>query len=156
MLSVHIQIKDNAVSTPIDRKLLERAAVETLQLHDAEPLSELTLVLTDDIHIKELNRQFLGISEPTDVLAFPSEEIDPDTETLYLGDVVISTQRALVQAADGGHSIESEIQLLTVHGVLHLLGYDHIESEEKAIMWEVQAKILHNLGCEIHSPPTQD
>jgi probable rRNA maturation factor len=85
-------------------------------------------------------------------LSFLAGETDPETDLIYLGDVLISYQRAQVQAAAGGHPVEDELQLLVVHGVLHLLGFDHAEETEKAKMWAEQSKILSQLGCSITSP----
>jgi probable rRNA maturation factor len=88
----------------------------------------------------------LGQNTATDVLAFPSEESDPDSGARYLGDVLISIPRAAEQAAVAGHSLEAEAQLLVVHGVLHLLGHDHTVAADKARMWAAQAEILGELG----------
>ena len=114
--------------------------------------ADLSLVLTDDAQLRQLNRQYLGIDSPTDVLSFPAGETDPETDLIYLGDVLISYQRAQVQAAAGGHPVEDELQLLVVHGVLHLLGFDHAEETEKVKMWAEQSAILSQLGCSITSP----
>ncbi|NWF63173.1 MAG: rRNA maturation RNase YbeY [Chloroflexi bacterium] len=136
-----------------DTALLERAALLTLET--VPPLSalgpdsahrDLSIVLTDDRQLHELNLDYLGVDAPTDVLSFPAGEIDPETETLYLGDIAISIPRALQQAQNGGHSLEAEVQLLVVHGALHLLGYDHSTDEEKNVMWAEQAKVLERLG----------
>jgi len=86
------------------------------------------------------------------VLSFPAGDLDPDSEELYLGDVVISVPRALAQASAAGHPYLEEMQLLVVHGVLHLLGHDHGEPDEKQRMWDLQRKVLSHLGCSI-SPP---
>jgi len=139
-------------SAPVDIHLLEEAASQTILHTTPELAADLTLVLTDDAQIHELDRQFLGIDAPTDVLSFPGGDTDPDTQTLYLGDVIISYPRALAQATAGGHPVEAELQLLTVHGALHLLGYDHGTPQEQAAMWKVQAEILALLGCPIHGP----
>lgn len=133
-------------------EVLERAAGTTLELAAAEPAVELTIVLTDDEQIRQLNNQFLGLDTPTDVLSFPAGELDPDSDELYLGDVVISVARAQAQAAAGGHPFLEEMQLLVVHGVLHLLGHDHGEQDEKQRMWALQTKALTELGCRL-SPP---
>ncbi len=125
--------------------VLERAAQAVLSL-SAVPEADLTLVLTDDAHIQTLNRDFLHHDLPTDVLAFPAGENDPDTGHRYLGDVIISLPRAQEQAAELGHPLEAEVQLLVVHGLLHLLGHDHAEPTEKAAMWAEQARILASLG----------
>lgn len=131
-------------------KLLERAALAVLQA--AEVQGDASIVLTDDEQLKALNTQYLDVQAPTDVLSFPSGEIDPDSQELYLGDVIISQPRAALQAAAGGHSLEDELSLLAVHGMLHLLGYDHAEADEKAVMWSKQADILARLGCRISVP----
>jgi probable rRNA maturation factor len=86
------------------------------------------------------------VDAPTDVLSFPASEEDPETGASYLGDILISIPRAAQQALAGGHPLEAEVQLLVVHGVLHLLGHDRAEAEEKALMWNEQAKGLERLG----------
>jgi probable rRNA maturation factor len=133
---------------PFPKELLERAARAALE-HQAsrESLdSELTIVLTNDARLKELNRDYLGIDAPTDVLSFPASETDPETGARYIGDILISIARAQSQAKAAGHPLESEVQLLVVHGVLHLLGHDHAEAQEKARMWQAQTEILAQLG----------
>jgi probable rRNA maturation factor len=125
--------------------LLERAARAVLDLSGAQE-ADLTIVLVDDARIQALNRDFLAHDEPTDVLSFPADEPDPETGRRYLGDVVISTQRAAEQARERGHAIEAEMQLLVVHGILHLLGHDHAEVGEKERMWAAQAQALERLG----------
>lgn len=137
-----------------DTLLLERAALYTLE--SAAPLdpnlpadvlnSDIAIVLTDDRQLHELNLDYLGVDAPTDVLSFPASETDPETGAVYLGDIAISIPRATQQAEAAGHSVEAEAQLLVVHGTLHLLGYDHATDEEKAVMWEEQAKVLERLG----------
>ena len=137
-----------------DTTLLERAALITLE--SVSPLNpdlgpesahaDMTIVLTDDRQLHELNLDYLGVDAPTDVLSFPAGEVDPETEELYLGDIAISMPRAAQQAQTGGHPVEAEAQLLVVHGTLHLLGYDHGTEEEKAVMWSEQARVLEKLG----------
>ena len=130
----------------IEPEVVERAAAATLEQQSAPAEDDLTIVLTDDEQLQDLNREFRDIDAPTDVLSFPSSEADPETGRRYLGDILISVQRAEEQAAAGGHPLEAEIQLLVVHGVLHLLGHDHAEAEEKARMWAAQAEVLARLG----------
>ncbi len=127
-------------------ELLERAALAALQNQSAPENASLTLVLTDDDQLHNLNRDYLGIDSPTDVLSFPANETDPETDSPYLGDILVSMPRAASQAESAGHNIEAEAQLLVVHGVLHLLGHDHMEAEEKERMWQAQAEILAQLG----------
>ncbi|MBI3173309.1 MAG: rRNA maturation RNase YbeY [Chloroflexi bacterium] len=130
----------------IEPEIVERAAAATLEQQSASAEDDLTVVLTDDEQLQDLNREFRDIDAPTDVLSFPSSESNPETGRRYLGDILISVQRAEEQAAAGGHPLEAEIQLLVVHGVLHLLGHDHAEAEEKARMWAAQAEVLARLG----------
>jgi probable rRNA maturation factor len=125
--------------------LLEHAALAVLDLSGV-PAGDLTIALVNDAQIQRLNRDFLGLDAPTDVLSFPADEPDPETGRRYLGDVVISFARAAEQARERGHTIDAEIQLLVVHGVLHLLGHDHGETREKQRMWAVQAEVLERLG----------
>jgi probable rRNA maturation factor len=131
---------------PFPQDLLERAARTALE-HETQSLdSELSIILTDDAHLHELNLNYLGVDAPTDVLSFPASETDPETGARYIGDILISIPRAQTQADAAGHSLEAEVQLLVVHGVLHIIGHDHAEAEEKARMWKAQAEILERLG----------
>lgn len=137
-----------------DASMLERAALLTMETAthlDPDAGSEsangdITIVLTDDRQLHELNLDYLGVDAPTDVLSFPASETDPETGAAYLGDIVISIPRAAAQAQAAGHPVEAEAQLLVVHGTLHLLGYDHATDEEKTVMWAEQAKVLERLG----------
>ncbi len=131
---------------PFPQDLLERAATAVLK-HESKSLDhDLSIVLTDNAHLHELNLNYLGVDSPTDVLSFPSAETDPETGARYIGDILISIPRAQSQAEDVGHPLESEVQLLVVHGVLHLLGHDHAEPDDKTRMWQAQAEILESLG----------
>ncbi len=117
------------------------------------PESALSLKITGDEEIQTLNRDYLGKDAPTDVLSFPVPFDDPESGIPYLGDIIISLPTASRQAESGGHAVEEEIKLLLVHGILHLLGYDHATPEEKAAMWALQDKILTQLG--IQAKPTE-
>ncbi len=139
-----IHIQSSPESRPVSSSLLEKAADAALAHQGAR--GDLTIVLTDDARLQQLNRDYLGIDAPTDVLSFPAAETDPDSGSSYLGDILISMPRAREQARLAGHGIEQETQLLIVHGVLHLLGYDHARPGEKRKMWEAQAQILEELG----------
>ncbi len=131
---------------PFPEELLERAAHAALA-HENEPQeSELSIVLTDNEQLQELNLNYLGIDAPTDVLSFPASETDPESGARYIGDILISIPRAQSQAEAAGQPLESEVQLLVVHGVLHLLGHDHAEPDEKSRMWKAQAEVLNLLG----------
>ena len=130
----------------LESALLQRAARLTLDLESAPVDADITIVLTDDAQLHELNKEFLGVDAPTDVLSFPASESDPETGTPYLGDILISIPRAAQQAQAAGHSVEAEVQLLVVHGTLHLMGHDHAEAEEKTRMWNAQAEVMSRLG----------
>ena len=142
---IHLQFSES-IPPALQPSVLERVALETLSAIPEPEKADLTIVLTDDNQIHQLNRDFLAVDAPTDVLAFPADYIDPDTNASYLGDVIISYERAVVQAQAGGHLLEHEIELLVVHGILHLLGHDHADPEEKAKMWEAQSTVLRRLG----------
>ncbi len=139
-----IHIESALDPLPVKLSILEQAARAALAHQRVE--GDITVVLTDDAQLQQLNRDYLEIDAPTDVLSFPSSETDLDTGTHYLGDILISIQRADEQARTAGDSLESEIQLLVVHGTLHLLGYDHAGAGEKKKMWAAQAEILRELG----------
>ncbi len=125
--------------------ILERAARAAL-LQQSAPDADLTLVLTGDAQIQALDRDFMGKDAPTDVLSFPADETDPETGRRYLGDIIISVPCAEAQSVAAGHSLEAELSLLVVHGVLHLLGHDHADAEEKERMWAAQSEVLTRLG----------
>lgn len=143
MIHIEVEFKSPVISKPLIEHAASAAnAALTHQLAEGD----ITVVLTDDSRLHKLNREYLGIDAPTDVLSFPASETDPETGARYLGDILISIPRADAQAKAAGHPIESEVQLLVVHGVLHLLGYDHADAKEKSKMWKAQAEILERLG----------
>ncbi len=139
-----IHIRSTPGTPPVAHGLVQRAARTALS-HEAAQ-GDLSIVLTDDAQLHEMNRDYLGIDAPTDVLSFPSAETDPQSGQAYLGDILISVPRAAEQAHAAGHPMEAEVQLLVVHGVLHLLGYDHARPREKSRMWSTQAAILESIG----------
>ena len=131
--------------------LIERAVHLALKHQEESPDVNLSVVLTDNRRLRKLNRHYLGIDASTDVLSFPASELDgaetdPETGTRYLGDILISVPYASASAKKAGHPLEAELQLLVVHGVLHLLGHDHAKPREKARMWKAQREILTQLG----------
>jgi probable rRNA maturation factor len=133
-----------------------RMVAESALHYEGAP-GEATLVITDDEGIQGLNRDFLGKDAPTDVLSFSTQEearpggacpgrnqqfVAAPEARGYLGDVIVSYPRAVAQAEEQGHPVEQELDLLIVHGMLHLLGYDHADEAERAIMWARQKEIL--------------
>ena len=138
-----------AVSDEIRRKM-EQAAVYAVQLENLhEQRCELSVTFVDLDEIHELNKIHRGVDSPTDVLSFPqfedvSEEA-PEEGEICLGDVVICRDKAAQQAEEFGHSFEREILYLFVHSVLHLLGYDHMEDDEKRVMRTREEKIMEHI-----------
>ena len=143
--------------TPALRGVIRRAINAALKYEKTPFDAEISVTLTDNTGIHELNRDFRGIDRPTDVLSFPlfdgefpeEEETDEDGEKhkLPLGDIVVSMEKALEQATEYDHSFERELAFLCVHSVLHLLGYDHERSEEEEKdMFRRQDAILDKAG----------
>ena len=132
--------------------LLRRAILAALAYEGVEGELEISVTFTDDEKIRVLNRRFRGIDRATDVLSFPLFEDGeglPDMPEM-LGDVVLSLERARVQAGEFGHSFEREVAFLTVHSVLHLLGYDHETSQEDELdMCRRQSEIMDKLGLSV-------
>ena len=145
-MTVIIQIANESLGDINQRKLVDTIKY-TLEQIDRVGI-DLTLRITDDAELAELNEKFMRKEGPTDVLSFPSGEED------YLGDIAISYSRADEQASQGGHPVLEEMQLLAIHGVLHLVGYDHDTDENKASMWQIQTDILDSLG--ISARPQDD
>lgn len=127
-----------------DRGLVA-AASATLSAENAAP-GEVTIVLTSEEKIRALNHRFANLDEPTDVLAFPAGNLDLATGKTYYGDVIIAMPLAQAQADRASHTLETELALLTVHGVLHLLGHDHTDRQDRKRMWSAQSRILSTLG----------
>ncbi len=126
---------------------IRQAGQEALEAEGAQG-RWFSVTVVDDGAIQALNREYRGLDRPTDVLSFPMEEGEgilaaPDG---FLGDIVISLPRAQAQAEEYGHSLLREISFLTVHGALHLLGWDHMEPEEAGRMYARQEEILQNMG----------
>jgi probable rRNA maturation factor len=134
----------------MDSGWLKRIVRQVLKAEEVAPPYEVSLVFTDSETVKQLNRDYRGMDEPTDVLAFymlPQKENDssfalPPDGVTRLGEVIISYPQAVEQAKEQGHSIARELALLVIHGILHLLGYDHEEPEEQAKMKTREKELL--------------
>lgn len=151
-----IAITQNCPDTDFDVDIVHRAVSATLAAHTVKspvgafckrapiPMCEVSVLLTDDAEMTVLNSEYRGIDTPTDVLAFAMREGEDNqaVHPMLLGDVVISLETAARQAAAAKHSLETEVAFLTVHGVLHLLGYEHETPEEEAGMFAMQETIL--------------
>lgn len=132
---------------------LTAIADKCLELEDVDTQAEISLVFTDDPGIQELNKTYRGKDVPTDVLSFALLEtgegeiaIVEEEEELLLGDIVISLETAARQAEEYGHSLDREIAYLMVHGLLHLLGYDHMTEEDKKVMRQREEEFLAAVG----------
>ena len=149
----------NESSHHVDEQALVRVARHVLDAMGVSPLAELSLMLVDVEHMSELHVRWMDLEGPTDVMAFPMDELDlrgsrgaghaheekPDElGPAMLGDIVLCPPVAEQQAREAGHSIEDELELLTTHGLLHLLGFDHAEPEEHAEMFGLQGKLLES------------
>jgi probable rRNA maturation factor len=136
--------------------LLTQTILTTLSQESVLTPASLSLLLTTPEQLHTLNRDFLGIDKPTDVLSFPSGDPLPGMDEAdgwgYLGDIAIAVAIAQAQADAAGHMFEAECQLLAIHGTLHLLGYDHMDAEQKATMWEAQEAVLTALGVRVTVP----
>ncbi len=142
----------NETNFVFNKNLLEKietCILETLNLEDFSKNVEVSLTVVDNLTIKELNKQYRNIDKETDVLSFPLLEEFENIDTkniIALGDIIISIDKAKAQALDYGHSLERELCFLTVHSMLHLLGYDHMEKEEEKIMFSKQDLVLNKLN----------
>jgi probable rRNA maturation factor len=153
--TIEVQI-DELYGQRVTPESLRRAALTTLAHQQIGGPCELTIVVTSDEALRELSRRHRGVDVPTDVLAFSGEAHEPFVGApglpRYLGDVIISFPRAEAQATEAENEVQAELQLLVVHGVLHLLGYDDQAKLERARMWKAQQTILDGLGVEVHLP----
>jgi len=130
---------------------LEAACLAALE-HLAAAAGEVSIVLVGEDRMRQFNLEFADTDKPTDVLAFSDGSVDPDNQTIYHGDIIICFPIAALQASISGNSVSDELSLLTVHAVLHLLGYEHDTQGAKSAMWTEQAAILQKLGCTISFP----
>jgi probable rRNA maturation factor len=143
---VSIEINNESV-VPVDEAALQRLSIYALDFLHVHPDAELAIVLVDEGAMEQLHLQWMDEPGPTDVLSFPMDELRPGTEDAMtpaglLGDIVLCPQVAISQAETAGHSALEEMLLLTTHGILHLLGFDHAEPEEEKEMFGIQREIL--------------
>lgn len=150
MINVKVKAK---FRSEISKAVISQTAAAVIAHMQPEQDQDITIVIEDDAFIQKLNRTYLGIDSPTDVLSFSTDEIDPESNNNYLGDIIISLPRAAEQAQKAGHAIQSEVQLLIVHGILHLSGYDHADLSSKQEMWRVQQELIDLLGIAINQLP---
>lgn len=154
-IKVIITNDQNSVKVPSGvRLLIRRCCNAVLLLEEFNDSAEISVRFVDNSQIKELNEQFRGIDKETDVLSFPLGENgeydrNPSSGAALLGDIVISMQKAMEQAEEYGHSLDREVAFLTVHSMLHLLGYDHVQGGMEAVrMREKEETVLTQLGLK--------
>lgn len=149
-MKLGIQI-DKEFRKHLDQQWLERVVAQSLAVQNFDSEVELSLVVTGEETVRKLNQQYRGVDEPTDVLSFALAERKPGDDTpfitppdgvLHLGEVVISYPQAVRQAEENRHSVEQELALLVIHGVLHLLGYEHDEPAREREMRALEEKVL--------------
>lgn len=143
-------------------ELIKQAVLSALEEEGIEQAVEVSVMIVDDEEIRGINLEQRGKDTATDVLSFPmieygvydvslneiiaSQPRHPETDEVYLGDVVISWDKVMEQSDDFGHSLERELAFLVVHSMLHLMGYDHMESEDEQMMISKQKEILGKMG----------
>ena len=138
---------NNESAIEVDEAALQRLAIFALDYLHVHPDADLAILLVDEAAMEQLHVQWMDEPGPTDVLSFPMDELRPGTEdditpAGLLGDIVLCPQVAAEQAKSAGHSTLDELLLLTAHGILHLLGFDHAEPEEEKEMFGIQREIL--------------
>ncbi|WP_353096076.1 rRNA maturation RNase YbeY [Tissierella praeacuta] len=127
-------------------EIIDKVAKEVLNLEGKSLDCEVSVSFVDNKEIQELNREYRGVDKETDVLSFPMEDEFNIGGPVLLGDIIISVEKALEQSNDFGHSLYREVAYLTAHSMLHLLGYDHMEEEEKSIMRKKEKEVMKRLG----------
>lgn len=132
----------------VNRNFLKKLVLGTLS-HQEQNNVELSIIIDDDVEISKLNEQFRNIKGSTDVLSFPTNEIDPTTDRRIIGDVFISIPDVEVHAVEFGHALLDELSIIIIHGILHLLGYDHSSEEEEKVMWTTQDRVVNFLKEKI-------
>ncbi len=146
---LYIYREKRGLGHPETAALVKKAATAALRAEGVDEPCEIGVTLTNDKGIHGINCEQRGVDRPTDVLSFPIDEMNYDTNRRYLGDMVLSLERAEAQGEEYGGGFAHEVQYLTVHSVLHLLGYDHLdEGEEKAKMRAREKAIMKELGYD--------
>lgn len=145
-MTIEVLNESGEVPSPVAEQELHDLGRHVLDQMRVHPRAELTITLVDEPAMEALHVQWMDLPGPTDVMSFPMDELRPGSETEategVLGDVVLCPSVARTQATEAGHSVEDEILLLTTHGILHLLGFDHAEPDEEREMFELQRTLL--------------
>lgn len=141
---IHILINYSS-GIKVRKELLDAIAYTAIR-HLGYDDRDLSIACESDEAVQELNRQYRGINQPTDVLSFSSGEVDPHSGRVYLGDVIISLPAVNRQAQELGHDFQTELATVVIHGILHLAGYDHAVKAEKEKMFVLQERILAEIN----------
>jgi probable rRNA maturation factor len=167
-LTLTIDNRQDKYDTDGFQKIIESVIEKTIEHHNIKKECQISVIFVDNFQIKDINNEYRGIDSPTDVLSFPMieyvyneevlnckediwrniENIDIDTGELVLGDIVLSLEKAYDQSSEYGHSVDREIAFLTVHGMLHLLGYDHETEKDGQNMRLMEEDILSILNMQ--------
>ena len=150
-MNIYMTDENNRL-TEEQQQLVESILIYTAEQEEVDPNSELSVTFVSNDEIQEINREWRGKDQATDVISFAMEELGEDEidfglledEPVVLGDLIISVERCREQAAEYGNHFERELGFLAVHGFLHLLGYDHIEKADEEVMTKRQEEILHH------------
>jgi len=162
-MTIHIENESEESLEFNYQEIIQKVVEECLDFEECPYEAEVNILLTNNEEIHQINREYRDIDSPTDVLSFPNIDYEcpgnfsnlevsteayfnPDTGELFLGDIVISVEKAISQAQEYGHSLEREIAFLVAHSMFHLFGYDHMTEEERTLMEDKQRKVLNNLN----------
>lgn len=162
-MTIQLEYETNVQIEVEYSQVAKLVADKVLETEEFPYEAEINLVITDNEEIKRVNQEFRDIHAPTDVLSFPmipfetpadydvieediNSYVDPDSEEIVLGDIMVSAEKVIEQAKEYGHSQKREFAFLVAHSMLHLLGYDHMTPEEAAVMEEKQRNVLEILG----------
>ena len=162
-MTIHIENESEESLEFNYQEIIQKVVEECLDFEECPYEAEVNIVLTNNEEIHQINREYRDIDSPTDVLSFPNIDYEgpgnfsnleesteayfnPDTGELFLGDIVISVEKAISQAQEYGHSLEREVAFLVAHSMFHLFGYDHMIEEERTLMEDKQRKVLNNLN----------
>ncbi len=159
-LTLMIDNRQDTIDIKEINGIIEKVVTKTIEHEGIKNKFEISIILVDNTQIQSINKEYRKIDSPTDVLSFPMIEydkpgtiphdeacleVDYDTGDILLGDIAISLEKAYEQSKEYGHSFEREVAFLTLHGMLHLLGYDHIEENDRALMRQKEEEILNIL-----------
>ena len=161
-MTIHIENESEESLEFNYQEIIQKVVEECLDFEECPYEAEVNILLTNNEEIHQINREYRDIDSPTDVLSFPNIDYEcpgnfsnlniygayfnPDTGELFLGDIVISVEKAISQAQEYGHSLEREVAFLVAHSMFHLFGYDHMTEEERTLMEDKQRKVLNNLN----------